>query len=1035
MTRRARLRAGFGAAMPLALLAAFASCAHEERRPVVGPPMPKEQTVGVPSAPPQYVVADQPSGRRTAARIPIGSRGAEGVIVDRRRIVMGQGEPRVASDTTPEPLHGGTRVPGRFGGGFLFWTERSLYRADAFDAKLVPVTRVPETIERISFGPKSAVVRTRNGERWSIALPSGARAQLGIHGLADVGALDDGRAVAMTEQGTVLTSIDLGAHWTDATTQIKASPERVVEIGEDLWVFDANNGASRLEPDGRLAWFEKQPTSEELPQRRPKDPRWRSNDTPLHAVLRKGVALDESSAVVIEGGDVYRVDVHTGEVLSATPGNLPPDAECEGMLVNGDVVFACVATRGNGSTFVVSRTLGAYAPTVEQTFEPGGVFHASDDGGLLYVGTCQGALPGAAPASTVCVRTPGGGWEQRDVSGLVTDGGAGNVNVSRWIPRGDGRAVAVVTSPTAGLFDPQLGTFQTLPNDARDALNGNGLSGYAFRPGSKPGKAPILRAKRTSLDGLVDTSWSFDDFGGLRGWSHHGESFRITPDGKLEKSPWAFDSIVDAGALGLGRTADGRLYQSNDHGASWTEVAAPPTGDALDFMGCSSAGCDLGAFYRIGWALRPPHVDPPRSSAPGAPEIRRTRSLELACRPQGSVTSKMLPRTNDSPEDLGLGLGRLPVAGERTNVSYVRNVVNRTIVSPIRDASSGDSEAANIRAIFSGYGTTRDGDTISVSGPNKSALALRRGFAYAPPFEPTGRIVRTSIAMSDVVAAGRRAGMTLEEILSEDVTETGSVVPLTPPDGTAPGDVVVHGVEHGLVAIVRGDRVRVAMRAPQNNYTVISGVLFGGMSDEAALLELDSTGLARVFKVGANGASDLFDVNLVAGEPYYPANPDALAIGAKNELAVIRTPSGSDPPSAEDPALLLVPSMPPSPLAPWSQLELADSAACKAETGGHRATLSLVAPWIRVTTPELRVEDGPMLARVRWTQSRVCLEGFEVRLPPVTVRAAPTMGSAEVSLATWLVARGSTFARVGVADGVEWRQPLECTVATPSRTP
>jgi hypothetical protein len=29
---------------------------------------------------------------------------------------------------------------------------------------------------------------------------------------------------------------------------------------------------------------------------------------------------------------------------------------------------------------------------------------------------------------------------------------------------------------------------------------------------------------------------------------------------------------------------------------------------------------------------------------------------------------------------------------------------------------------------------------------------------------------------------------------------------------------------------------------------------------------------------------------------------------------------------------------------------------------------------------------------------------------------------------TWLVAKGSTFARIGVAEGVEWRQPLECNV-------
>jgi hypothetical protein len=90
--------------------------------------------------------------------------------------------------------------------------------------------------------------------------------------------------------------------------------------------------------------------------------------------------------------------------------------------------------------------------------------------------------------------------------------------------------------------------------------------------------------------------------------------------------------------------------------------------------------------------------------------------------------------------------------------------------------------------------------------------------------------------------------------------------------------------------------------------------------------------------------------------------------------------------------------------------------------------LQISAPWVRLTNPELRVAEAPMIARVRWTTKRVCLEAFEVEAPSVNVRVSGTGASELVAVATWLVGKGSTFARVGVGDGVEWRQALECSI-------
>jgi hypothetical protein len=1034
-----RLRRGFpfvGIAVVLGGAIVLASCAHDDRKPTSIPTTEPTQTT--PSFnPPQYLVAD-PTQKAGAIAIPLGGPGLHGLVVDKRRVIIGHGEPRVAADVTPDPIAGATKLPGRFGNGFLFWTASTLYRSDAFDAKLTPLARLPDPIETISMTPKSILIRTKNGERWGLGLPNGERAGVQPLGVADVQSLDDGRALAFNDQGAVFTSTDHGAHWTDATTQVKSSPNKVTIVGGDVWLYESNSGASRLEPDGHLAWFDKAPP-DAPPELRTKDPRWRGNDTPLRAVFHTGAAIDDSSAIVLDSGDVVRVDVHTGEILSVVPGRLPPDAQCEAVPVTGDVLFACMSRTSNGTAFVVAHTLSSESPTVEQSFVGGAQFFASDDGGLAYGASCQGAS-GASPNTsattpTVCVRTPGGRWEEHDVSSLVTDGGtagsSSDVNVARWIPRADGRVAAIVIEPVFGIYDPLSAVFTPIADEAKDVVG----RGAPHMP-SLGGRVPKLRFKKgfSGSSGVVDPSWSFGSGSTLRGWQRHGESVEISEDGKLTRSPFAFD-VIFAGATGLGRSKDGRLYQSNDHGSTWSEVATPPTGvESNDLVSCTSAGCDLGAFYRVGWQLRPPRVEPVKASAPPAPEVRRTRGLELSCKPTGGVASKVLPRQGDSPEDLGLGMSRLPVANDKNEWAYVRNLMPRGIATPsFHDSSGNDGDGSPaLRALLSGFGTSHDGDVITVSGPNKSAMALRRGVSYVAPFDPVGRVVRTSIAMSEVVAAARRTGMTTDEILAEDFTETGTAITLASSDPFAPSDIAIHNSDHGLLSIIRGERVRVAVRTNQNNNAnVLSGVFLP--QDEAAFLEVDSSGVGHVFKVSPGGViSDLFDISPTASETYYPANPDALAVDAKGSLAILRTPSGSDPASALDPAFLIIPAMPPTALAPWSELKLSDDPACKSDPqSGHRGVIQIIAPWVRISTPELRVEpDAPMIARVRWSPKRVCLEGFEVKLPSISMRLQGASGNESATFSSWLVARGSSFARVSVAEGLEWRQALECSISS-----
>lgn len=993
------------------------ACAHDDRRlarepeapaPLEAPPQPRSS----------YALADSDPFGGPSVVLPLGSAGVSGLVVERNRFVIGRGQPRRAADLPPTAIVGAARSPTRFGGGFLFWTASALYRANAFDSPLVPIARFSEPVESVSFGPRAVVVHGRDGARWAFGLPDGKRVAIDPVGTADVASLDDGRALAWTDQGTALVTVDHGAHWADVTAQLKGLPTKVLNVDDDVWLVDSSSNAARLESDGRLSWFDAVPTSSPAPELRPIDPRWRGAEAPLRAVFRAGAALDDKTGVVVNSGDLVRVDLRTGAVLSVAAGPFPPDADCEAIAVPGDIVFACETDAGADLLF--SHGSSGDGPVLERSFVSGaGGFIAGDDGALAHTGSCQGG----SDRNRVCVRSPGGNWQEQDISGLTADGGASDAHVLRWIPRADGTVVALVFGTSPGIYDPAVQSLVTVEQSALDLV---------FQVEQVQSTRLFKRGRfahgRHSSRRRVDTSWSFGPGDTLRGWLPRGTSVELGLDGKLTPSVYSFD-VAEAGALALGRSSDGRVYQSTDHGVSWIEVEAPPTETPpFETVRCSSAGCDLGAFYRFGWPTRAPMTTAASTVSAPAPLVRVERGLELSCRPRGGVASKALPRTASSPEDLGLGATRLPVPGERSEWAYVRNAVVRSAVTPVR-AMSMDDDGNSLRAVFSGFGTFESGDTISVSGPNKSALNLRRDVAFIAPFDPAARILHTTIAMSDVVSAGRRVGMTTDEILGSDVTESGMVIPLTSMDPTAASDVAIHNPEHGLVALVRGEHTRVSLRASTNGGIVASGVVLPG--DETAFLELESSGAGHVFKVSSSGTTDLFDVTIAANEAYYPANPDALAVGPKGDLVVIRTPSGREPASAFEPAYAFAPALPPVALAPWSRLELADDPACKADPSGYRAVLHLVEPWIRVKNPDLRALDFPMIARVRWSEARVCLEGFEVKLPNTELSVAGPSGREAVSVATWLVARGGTYARVGITEGIEWRQALDCSVAAP----
>jgi hypothetical protein len=659
----------------------------------------------------------------------------------------------------------------------------------------------------------------------------------------------------------------------------------------------------------------------------------------------------------------------------------------------------------------------------------------------------------------VCVRAAAGGWQQYDLDDATSDAGAASsapstpgpqLEVLRWLPRADGDAIAVVSnvggSPgMMGLLDARTGEVHAWPT-----------------PSPFTQLRPALQVTQQNRYGALDTTnladrtWTLTAQGTLRGWMNMGSGtgeVEIGADGATQTSAFVFERISSAGGVALARTREGRLWQTLDRGATWAEVAAPPASRPnqwIDPRACGMVGCDLGQWYRIGWAATAPAPQPPPVTAPAAPHLERSPMPTLACKAGGDAKKSAAARGEHSPDDLGLGATKVGFSsGKAGSWEYLRVPFPRRIIDPVRGDQTTDDSAP--RALIHGFSTQPGDSRLVVTGPNRDLGSLVRDVFFVPAFDTGSPIRRASIAMRDVFA---RKG-----VPEEDPIPNG-IVPVTPADPAAADDLLVQ-ITGGLVAVSRGGggATRVFYDAGGGDeWRIVSAVVLDaqpapGAAEGAApkraadpviaWLAQDSTGASRVGRSNVRAAADF--LGAPPSSQLYPANTDALAVGPHGELAVVRTPSGREAPSALDPALLLVSGSPPTALAPWSALLPADDPACKGDASGWRLTVQAVASWVRLAgaagSGEPTAMDGqPMLARVRWSTARVCLEAVEVRQQdgyygnanPMAAMGNPFGSPWDSQAETWVVARfagGTAAGRSSILQGGEMRESMECKLA------
>jgi hypothetical protein len=675
---------------------------------------------------------------------------------------------------------------------------------------------------------------------------------------------------------------------------------------------------------------------------------------------------------------------------------------------------------------VASLPLSGDAPQLERTFPSEAPFFMGDDGALVFGDACAGGKKGAV----ACVRERPGQWSEfhAESAAQAPDGGIAPAEVPlRWIARSDGPPVAIVRGAPPAIVARAAG--REIPWQMKNVPEQTQANVIQMLAPARPGDGGRILDRRFSLTAE----------GTIRGWLNRGQAFEVKSDGAIAVSSFVFEVAVNNGRFALGRTPPGRAWQSVDRGASWVEVAAPPVGSSsASFQPrvCTDAGCDLGPWLRVDWNATPPVERPePVAVAPPA-ALGRPKLPEIACEPAGSLRSSALAPTALSPDDFGLGSSRVPISQEVENgptFIHMVEVFARELVHPARGLGHGTE--GPIRAISHGFslqfddaGTSADPFAgITVLGPNRDARTAKKNLTFIEPFDPGGALRSASYELSAVIRLTRATGIALAKSVS-NWPDLGDPAVILSEDGAAGELLVSMSVgDTQLLGIATGEKkagIKVNWVKPYEG-EVVSAVGLG--PGELAVLSVESDGKGHVFRLGAAGVTRVGEVPAPPSPEHSPANPDALALGPSGALSILRTPSGSEPPSVADPALLLPMSgSGATPLALWSTLTRADDPACRNDPRGVRAVIQTLSPWVQLRHGSpAAASSHAMWARVRWSAARVCLEAIEL-----ADKETP-LARGETVIPVVAVRFGATpnAGRMAIGLGFEERQPLMCSLA------
>lgn len=502
--------------------------------------------------------------------------------------------PAVAAVASPGPIRGVLRVGDALGGGFVFYTEDSVFHAPRFDAPLTHLGSGP--VSSFTLGVGSAFLRRVDGTTALLRLADGKPIPgmpVDVVGLqAHSGGFMVGITQAPSGQPTHVYFTKDALTWKKLA--IAGARDRVYEDGDALLAMTDDTHGFRIGREGRA-----------IPVVL----------TPDEAMAKMVVAMvggmpPEPTKVpddgaLVAGGWIRssRYDdewflLHGGQLLVARGSELRK----VGAAVKSN--FACAATQLERQPLVVCMELGVLMQVYRLDLDTGGRVLEREvkvtQGIANRIGGTGNLYPQTLMVSATCDGRADAGYCVRDATGSYRSFDAP--------PQGTKGMVLIFPGEALYLVPDSAGSVEVLRAGTSERVT---FSAEAM----KPLNATLgVSSSSTTVHDLPFTTSGFVRLPTLIRMFHGPNPFTppsappmnhaldLPLDGSGPKL-FSVPGVIATAGLHALRLDGGKLYESADGWGTWHEVAPPPTGVPADLDGamCDERGCVLGAWARVGW--------------------------------------------------------------------------------------------------------------------------------------------------------------------------------------------------------------------------------------------------------------------------------------------------------------------------------------------------------------------------------------------------------------------------------------------------
>jgi hypothetical protein len=552
-------------------------------------------------------------------------------------------------------------LPSRLGGGYLFVLNASgsalFWRASSWTGKLTPLARLEGEVERVVAGFDRVYALRGRGAPW-VALDVESGRALDLASLPPspaYGAMafaDEWLGAVEVPLRGVLATFDAGGSWHSlgvAHAELAADDGAIVVNAPGRRFLLAANGSQA--PLASPADDHPEPASTDarrLPAALP------FGDRPLETAVLHGFADGQGAAIVAAWGMLGRIRLTDGAVLERLPNAYAGRTPCEPVALGTGGGFVC--GEPHGPTHVEALGPGLSLTPVLKFDEPRRVAPNGRDALVVHGGCGEHAadepaycvVPPSGASYSVSVHTA----DERAVA--LSDGGLALIARVAKSAKREAKPETEAKNPRKAPVNETIGTLTLV------------------HPGKPDQSVPLVL---TAVDdeaarAIVEGGLWLDSFqqapnGTLLGWVAGNDSFvgvRVKLDGRvLVGAPEPhLDRALLSGRFGLVVGHSGGLRETVDGGFEWSDAELPGEPDLRPLKmsgtvsGCTSLGCAISGWLRVGWKMG----DKDRLSLASVPEATRLAGSSgnrwsLECQPTGEQSKPAL-RKNPQNEDRGV---------------------------------------------------------------------------------------------------------------------------------------------------------------------------------------------------------------------------------------------------------------------------------------------------------------------------------------------------------------------------------------------